>query len=463
MSAPAAAWFTKERTLAVAKKYNPQGRPFAHELTAALDAMKRGSYDTCWRRCDAIEATHGPQPWTQMLRVLIAKDRLGERARALEGMRYIVQTWPGWDDAQYNLGAFLQEMGEWAEGLHHLRRCLSITPDHVPAMVQIGICHAALGDPDAADRMWDEALRYKPRTIRDEYHLSPIFAARGDFYQFMRLQELRWEAQEHYQFDHGAPEHVVVNAEMWRGEDLTGHDLLILDEQGAGDTLQFARYLPMVQAQAKSVWLRLKQPHLRRVLEAIAPGVHIVMAGEPLPFCSRVVGLMSLFHRLAIVQRTQTPFPQHYLPLPKKNGGGGVFGICWAGAPSHPRDAQRSMTPTLARTIIDGLPGRTWVDLTVGRDRPDWPDVAPLPTGDYLDTAHVMAGLAGVVTVDTSVAHLAGAMGIPCWVLVTTLPDMRWGLRGNRTPWYDSWTIVRQARPNDWTVPIARVLAECAV
>lgn len=457
MTAPVA--FTKRRTPHLPKRYDPRGRPFAAALAAATETFHSGDFHGALVRCAHIESEYGEQPWTQMLLVLITKDRLGERDRALATATRLVERWPGWLDGRYNLGAFLQEEGRWEEALHHLRRAIAIDATHVPTMIQLGICHEAMGDHAAAERWWTDALAFEPLSVRDEYHLSPVFAGLGHMREFMRLQELRWEAQESYTHDHGAPPNVMAHAELWQGDDLTGHDLLVLDEQGAGDCIQFARYLPVLCDRARSVFLRLKQPALARLLQAIEPRVTILAPHEPMPLVSRVVGIMSLFHRLAIVQPLTPAFPQGYIPAEKKPGG--RVGLCWAGAKSHPRDAQRSMSHEQVRQLLDACPDVEWVDFTFGREPLDDPRVTPCPTpSDYLDTVSHLARCRSLVTVDTSVAHLAGGMGIATHVMVTTLPDMRWGLEGTATPWYDSWRLVRQERPNDWSAVIARIAEE---
>jgi hypothetical protein len=448
--------FTKIRNKTLQPRYDPRRYPYAGALTAAYTAHASGNFTEALTRCAMIERDHGPTPFTQMLAVLILKDRAGERDAALKGMEAIVDQWPGWIEARYNMGAVYQELGEWDKGLHQLRRAIQIAPDHVPTMIQMGICFAALNRIDEANAWWNCALEYTPATVRDEYHLSPIFAARGDFAQWARLQELRWEAQESYQFDHGATPQVMATAEPWTGDSLDGHDLLVLDEQGVGDIIQHARYLPTVCNQARSVWLRLKNEQLRPLIQNIEPRVQIVMQGDPLPLVTRVVGLMSLYHRCCMVQRLTPPFPQNYVR--HENTAYGwcqTVGICWAGATSHPRDAQRSMSTDVAARIEEKLSYVKCIDFTIGRGPSG---IEPMVTPrHYGDTASQLSGLHALVTVDTSVAHLAGAMGLPTIVMVTTLPDMRWGLSGDRTPWYDSWTIVRQTSPNDWTSMIEQL------
>lgn len=453
------ALFAKRRDLTPPPKWDPRRKPYFAALTRAYDDLQHGAYYECLLRCAALEEKHGPTPWTQMLAMLIKKDRIGDREGALADARTIARNYPAWVDAQYNLGAFLQELGLWEDARWHLRKALQLDEDHVPSMVQLGICYAALGDHQAADRIWNQALSYEPSSVRDEYHLSPIFAARGHMREFMRLQELRWEAQEHYVTDHGLPPHYADKVPVWQGEPLTGKQLLVLDEQGAGDTIQFVRYLPQLCEEADTVWLRLKQPALAPLIRAVAPRVQLVPRA-PLPFADYSVGLMSLFHRCVLVRGSAPPFPQHFIrpPLTRLTPRP-VIGICWAGATSHPRDAQRSMTWETILPLVDGLADRCdLVDFTIGRERPKDPRVAPVWVNDYGDTIDALAGCDALVTVDTSVAHVAGAMGLPTHVLVTTLPDMRWGLSDSRTPWYDSWTIHRQTKPNVWTDPLSSVI-----
>ena len=138
------------------------------------------------------------------------------------------------------------------------------------------------------------------------------------------------------------------------------------------------------------------------------------------------------------------------------------IGLCWAGAATHPRDAQRSMPFDAMRPLLDMLPDAEWLNFCFGpRGQVDEPRLIPveIPGGDYLDSARVLATCDLLITVDTSVLHLAGALGVPVWALVSTLPDARWGLEIETSEWYETLRLFRQEQPFAWAPVIERVSA----
>lgn len=236
---------------------------------------------------------------------------------------------------------------------------------------------------------------------------------------------------------------------MWSGENVAGKNLLVWSEEGFGDQIMYARFVPLLrEAGAEVIWA------------CHASLVRLVREGLGVP---AVTGEGTIQHtgldyvvptsRLPVVfmQRLAAPPPAPYLAPPAPTRAEGIrIGVVPRGNPNHDNDRHRSMHPQAAAELT-ALPGAV--------------NLAPEVTGarDFWDTASVVMGLDLVITVDTSVAHLAGALGKPAWVLLPAVGcDWRWGMSGATTPWYPSLRLFRQTIPGDWSDVLAQVRAALA-
>jgi hypothetical protein len=168
-----------------------------------------------------------------------------------------------------------------------------------------------------------------------------------------------------------------------------------------------------------------------------------------------------LFHERTNVEGHYLRIPNRPEIIPAR------IGLCWAGSEQHPRDSERSITAHLFAPVVRQHEGE-WVGLTVGPRADDWqgfgfPAPAQQAAGDFLDATALIATCSLVITVDTAVAHLAGALGIPVWNLITKYPDPRWGLEAERTALYQSMRLVRQQHVGDWGEVMQRVAADLQV
>jgi len=222
----------------------------------------------------------------------------------------------------------------------------------------------------------------------------------------------------------------------WTGGPITS--LLVLPEQGLGDEIMFNRYIPVLRDQGVAVTL-LCRPNMARLFAPL--GVPLLPLGPsvPIPACDAWCLAPSLPLRMGTTPAT-IPDPVY---LPGGEGGDGI-GVMAVGSVSP--DPHRSPPPELAAELL-ALPGAV--------------SLAPEDTGakDFEDTRALIAGLKLVITVDTAVAHLAGAMGKPCWTLLPFNPDWRWGEGGPHSPWYPAMRLIRQPKLNDWASVIAEVKA----
>jgi uncharacterized protein (TIGR02996 family) len=257
----------------------------------------------------------------------------------------------------------------------------------------------------------------------------------------------------------------------WQGEPFPDRTLLVNWEQGYGDTLMFLRYLPRVKALGGRVLLEVQPPLAE--LAATCPGVDAVLPqGAPLPPFDLQVPLLSLPHVFGTTLET-VPAGIPYVDVPKavparrelaqalaRAAGRTRVGVTWAGNPDQARNAKRSIpAPLLAP--LGALPGVAWYDFQfqAGEAAP-LPGLINLGAGllGFANTAYALAGMDLLISVDTVLAHLAGAMGVPTLLLLPFIPDWRWMLGRADSPWYPSLRLYRQPAPGDWPAVIQAVV-----
>lgn len=310
-----------------------------------------------------------------------------------------------------------------------------------------GLVHAALHDAGAAAGLrgrLDEAkaallaaLSVDPQNARSRHALALVLLRQGRYSEAWPLYEERFEVAEL-----GISRPALPYPE-WRGEPLSGKRLLIFPEQGFGDQIMFARFARLAAQVGADVTL-ICSPPLARLFESL--GVRVIAAAGSVEFPDPDYWVMSssIAGRFRTTPETVPPPP--YLTAAPRDSRSRI-GVMWRGNPTLPNDANRSLTQGLGQRLLN-LPGAM--------------SLAPEDTGarDFLDTAEIVASLDLVISVDTAVAHLAGALGKPLWVLLPHYgQDWRWGDR-QHSPWYPHARLFRQPEPGDWDSVIARVVQE---
>lgn len=368
---------------------------------------------------------------------------------------------PNYSSALYNLGAALQESHRLREAICVFRKLLKTQPDHTSAWVNLG--NALLGQNQVSPAMaaYQHAVSVTPGDPTAEWNLGITSLLTGDFTRGWMGYERRFSVA-------GAPPRRQRKAPLWQGQSLTGKTLLLHAEQGLGDTIQFARYAEVFSRQGASVYLEAQAP-LIPLLQS-TPGVAKLFTPSPEdPDADFHLPLLSA-PRLAGTTIDTIPFADHYLQAPApavakwrqwlgpRSAHRKRVGICWAGNPNHKNDYNRSIPPQLLR-ILDELPGVEWVNLQKGHALPplNLRDAAR-ELQDFGDTAGLVANLDLVISVDTSVAHLAGALGKPVWILLPFAPDWRWMLEREDTPWYKHAKLFRQQTLREWQPVLHRVV-----
>lgn len=268
-------------------------------------------------------------------------------------------------------------------------------------------------------------------------------------------------------------------APRWDGSRLHGRTILISEEQGHGDTIQFLRYLPLVRERAGNCRILLDCPPLlcRLLKQNNALGAEVLERDQPAaaaPRFDRQIPFLDL--PFAVRRWEPVPVSEPYLHAPpaarafwrdKLSATSGFrVGVAWAGNPKHPNDLRRSMPAEKLFPLL-GISGAAIHSLQILPQ--GGPPKSLLDAGlidlaasitDFADTAAVISELDLVITVDTAVAHLAGALGRPVWTLLPFVPEWRWGLHREDTPWYPTMRLFRQPAPGDWDAVIHRVFEE---
>ncbi len=387
-----------------------------------------------------------------------ALSRIGQKLRAVASLTRAVAIDPGHAGAALNLGNACLDLDRVAEAERWMREAIARDPGLAEAHASLGFVLTGQGRLDEAVAACEAAIRARPDFAQAHWNQSVAYLLAGDFARGWPKYEWR------KRHDRYGTAFRQIDGLSWAGEDLAGKRLLVFAEQGLGDTIQFSRFIPMLAAAGAEVTLAC-DTRLHELLRPLPGLAAVVEKNGKLPLYDFWVDQMTLALMLGI-RPDNIPGAEGFLladPVEvaawREGLGAGVIGLVWAGNPAHSNDERRSMPFAALAPLLAS--GRRFVSLQVG---PRAADAAGSPVRDlsscltdYARTAAIVSALDLVISVDTSVAHLAGALGVPCWVLLPQAPDWRWILGRDTTPWYRHTRLFRQPYPGDWQEPISRV------
>ncbi|HYZ21741.1 MAG TPA: tetratricopeptide repeat protein [Rhodopila sp.] len=460
--------------------------------------------------CRALEADPGFQvAWSNLGLALLA---LRQADNALSCHRRALLLDPDSADAQNNLGMTLYAQGHLAEAENAFRAALRLDPSHANATLNLGTMQQLKDRPEAAEALFRqalalgvdpargranlalslleqvrpqdaeaccrEALAADPSSPQARTNLSLALLMQGRLTEGWQEYEARWAVEAL-----AGPTGVrvpVLPQPRWTGQQLNGEAVLLWAEQGFGDVLQFCRYAPMVARAGGRVVLVV--PAALKRLMATLDGVAEVLSEHDgmLPPFDHHCPLLSLPHAFGTTLET-IPAPAQYLsgdPRPWADVLAGMsglkVGLVWAGRSRTEQphavaiDRRRSMRLADMLPLLS-VPGCSFISLQLGPPAAQLRQAPGLPLldvserlADWADTAGLISGLDLVIAVDTAVAHLAGALGRPVWMLNRFDSCWRWFLDRDDTPWYPSMRLFRQTRRGDWTGVIQRAAAALA-
>lgn len=391
-----------------------------------------------------------------------------EYDQALTAFRDVLQVDPNRLPARFRVGNVLQLQNRLDEAITEYERILEMKPDAHDAQFNIGNVLRLQGKLIESRARYQRALTLDPGNVDTLWNLSLLDLLEGNY-------AAGWP---NYEMRHRRPTHGLRSfpQPQWRGESIKGRRILLHAEQGLGDTLQFLRYVPRVVAAGGHTILDV--PDAIRRLTTEIPGVAAVVAtGEPIPPFDVQCPLMSL--PLAF-QTTVDSIPADvpYLKVPEEAmraaakrawpAQGLRVGLVWGATPRFFEDSDRSIPLALFEHLL-AAQGVHFFSLQMGpsADQLDRLQAPPIDLreaiGDFADTAALVAHLDLVITVDTSVAHVAGGLGKPTWILLPFSSDWRWLTNREDSPWYPTARLFRQPRPRDWESVMERVGYELAV
>jgi len=392
-----------------------------------------------------------------------ALQAMGDPDQAIAALRRAITVRPDYAEAHSNLGKALMHKRLLSEAVASSRRAIELRPDLSEAYNNLGNALFLQGEIPQATNAFRQAVAQAHHSPLAHFNLGLMLLLGGDFQN--GLAEYEWRLR--------APEFtppVRPTTPRWDGSDLAGRRILLHAEQGLGDCIQFARYIPLVKERGGRIAV-VCDGVLHRLLSQLTEIDTISAPHQPLPAHDVQCPLPSLPYVFK-TDLHSIPAKVPYLSADMKLSevwrdrlAGETrrkIGLVWAGRASHPNDRERSIPPALLAPLQQ-IEGIRWISLQ--KDNPSGQIVPGLDLSDWTgeltdlaDAAALMSQLDLVITVDTAAAHLAGATGKPVWMLLPTAPDWRWMLNRADSPWYPTMRIFRQSQGGDWTVPLGNIL-----
>ena len=391
--------------------------------------------------------------------------------RALPLLEKVQALRPGLPTCLNNLANAYRIQGDVPRAIEAGRAAIEAEPKLVDAHANLALNLRDSGDRAGARRHLEEALRLQPGHGNALSALAMLDLLEGGLASGWERYEARWTSNEL------RPRPLPMPA--WQGEALAGRHLFVHAEQGHGDTIHMARYLPLLLEQGARVTCEV-QPALVGLLEQSIPGVAFLPRGGPPPAADLQVPLLSLPFRfktrldsipgrvpyLAAGPETVARWRRRLDELAPAESL--RVGVVWGGSRTHRGDFLRSLTPADLEPLA-ALKGVTCFSLQFGEragEAAGWPggrivDLAG-ELGDFANTAGALVALDHIVTIDTATAHLAGALALDASLLLAAIPDWRWLLGRDDSPWYPTLRLYRQPRPGDWPTPVAAAALQLA-
>jgi len=441
--------------------------------TALLAVGRDADALAAYRRAVAADPTYAEAGFN-LGTTLHGLDHYDEAAAVL---RRVVAQRPAWAEARDALnqaqallarqviidGIQAFDASDSAQAASCFRRAAALDPTRPDALANLGHALRDLGDFDGALNACRRALAVDPEYPEAHYNLGMALLQLGDLAQGWREHEWRWRV--------AGARHRTLAEPAWAGESLAGRTLFLYGEQGFGDVLQFVRFAPLLAAQGARVVLEV-QDALAPLVASIGGGVDVIGASQAPPAFDIHAPLLTIPGLLGTTLEglpAATPYlsvspdlvARWATRLPRD---GHRIGIVWQGNPRAKADLGRSIPlalfaplgeiPSVRLISLQKAHGLDQIDGTVPVTRLEGYD-----QGDFQDTAALIMALDLVITSDTSVAHLAGALGRPVWIVLKHVPDWRWLLERTDSPWYPTARLFRQKVRGDWPGVFAEIAA----
>lgn len=456
-----------EAELRRAVALNPANAAYARQLAGVLVRQEKWS-----DAADVLREAVGLQPQNLELRIdlaaaLVHLERLDEAA---DVYRAVINLRPDFAEAHSSLAFVLERQGRLDEALSAAERAVAQRPDYAEGFNNLGTVLRPLHRLDAACRAFRRALELNPEFALADFNLGTTLLLAERYAE-------GWAGYRQHARVAGTAAPGAPTTE-WDGTSIPGQRLLIYADQGAGDTIQFARFLPLCKQRSQAHILFRCQPALRRLLAQCRAVDGLFTTDDELPPFDAHVPLASLPGLFEVtIEQVSPPVPYLTAPaeVPARVGqllgqtrGERLVGLVWQGNPRQARDIVRSCPFHTLLPLLD-VPAIRFFSLqcdALGRSQllassaaNCLPDVGVF-LENFADTAAVLDGLDLLITVDTAIAHLAGAMGRPVWTMLCHTPDWRWHLDRCDSPWYPTMRLFRQPACGDWDSVVEQIRNE---
>ena len=377
----------------------------------------------------------------------------GKIAESIYYYRECLKLKPDFLQARYHLGVALGDTQQYTEAIEVLKQVIETDQNHAEAYNSLGYAYSQQRQLQEAIFHYGEAVRLNGSYAKAHHNLGMTLLQTGEFERGFAECEWRWKTDNFTPFECPQPK--------WNGEDISDKSLLIHTEQGAGDAIQFIRYIPLVKQRCQRVILVCTE-YIKPLFETVEGIDKIMQAGEiSLSAFDVYCPLMSLPYIFKTTLETipaNIPYLKVTSKLKLKTSKTKLkVGIVWAGSPTHANDKNRSCQLIDFLPILQ-LPNIALYSLQKGEKSQELQQLSnsikvkdlESQLNTYADTAAIINQLDLVIGVDTSVVHLAAALGKPVWTLLCYNPDWRWLLDREDTPWYPTMRLFRQSQPGDW-------------
>ncbi len=455
-----------EVALRLAVHSEPQAADAHLQLAEALRRL--GKYEEALASCldAAALAPHVAQVHNNLGNAY--KD-LGDVANAIAAYRKAIELDGTLAEAHLNLGTALHQQGAAAQARHCYEAAVGLTPGLAEAHLNLGYLEEQQGRAGEARRQYELAIAANPQLVEARFNHALQLLLAGEYglgweeYEW-RMKMPQWRATV-----------VTPSLPQWGGEPVEGKSLLLYAEQGFGDALQFVRYAPLVAARGARILLQC-QPKMKRLFATVEGVLQVAGFDEPAPPADACCPLLSVPRILGTVHRipAQVPYVRaqshevlRWKERLRQDGARLKVGLFWATESATGTASQKSLSLQQLAPLA-GIPDTIFYSLQRGPAAAQTAD-PPLgmrildvsaALGDFADSAALVGALDLVVTIDTALAHLAGALGRPVWTLIHTPPDWRWGAAGEASAWYPTMRLFRQERAGEWQGAVARLALE---